>query len=905
MAIAWTLASAEMPHPRPDFERKAWQSLNGIWQFRFDPDDTGLSAGWQSGEPPARGAEATHIRVPFGWESKLSGVNRPDYKGVVWYWREFDLPREWQGKRLWLCFGAVDRKAQVWVNGNLAGEHEGGYSEFRLDITPYARFDRPNRLTVRVEDRTDPETPIGKQIPTWYTSTSGIWQSVWLEATGQAVVKRWRILPEGDAQGVPTGVVKIELEIDRGGVEQALMLSVQSSNRRFKTVQTMLEPTATQAVLTLRVPNPRFWTPETPVLYPFVVRLTLHDKGRRGTLQDEIHGYFGIRTVRWGRYGDSAHSYALLNGKPIFLRGVLDQSFNPDGVYTAPDDEFLQRDIELAKRAGFNMLRIHIKADEPRKLYWADKLGMLVQADIPCVFLATERARKNFERTIRDQIERDFNHPSLIIWTIFNEEWGIGSLQNTERSHRVDWVLQMVRLARELDPTRLIHDNSGWSHLESDLNSFHWYGRDVDGARTLFRQVNDNEIVVGKGWNYIDGRTSRGEPFINNEFSYLAAGDGDGDWSWGNLAVVNALRALDKLVGYTYTELTDIEWEHNGVYNYDRSPKEFGFDFWAEGMGVADLFAEDFLVLDVPAIKRARGGERVQVPVLFSHFSGRWTGQPLLLSYRLDWLDTLGNRHQGQVVRMPIVGTPPYRLTPLTTLDLTLPNKPALATLVVWLQDGHGRRIHINYTQWAVALEEIPPVEWLSPKRLAVRFRPSDYVCSEFSEQSAPSRPIAGKHYGRGHGFVEYEVRLPEDVPLERLERLTLVMEVAAKAGREKVDWSQRVHQDDYPQTDGKKFPSRVHVELNGVRIATWELPDDPADARGVLSHWAQVERGSYGYRREVTLKPTPYLQAQIQRERVVRIRLVVPPDLVGGVALYGAQMGCYPMEPTIILQFR
>jgi hypothetical protein len=900
MAIAWTLSVAETPHPRPDFERKAWLPLNGIWEFQFDPDDKGLTEGWHQRDHPFE----TTIRVPFGWESPLSGVHRPDYKGVAWYRREFTLPSEWRAKRIWLCFGAVDWQAQVWVNGKLAGMHEGGYSEFRLDITSFVRFDAPNRVVVRVEDHTDPETPLGKQIPTWYTSTSGIWQTVWLEATGDACIQKWRILFESDPRGVPTGQVQLHIEVNHGMVESPLRVRVRSPQRRFTTVEALLPPGETRAVVTLRVRHPRFWTPETPVLYPFMVQL--FDANR--TVLDEVHGYFGIRTVHWGKFASSPNesatlSYVLLNGKPIFLRGVLDQSFNPDGIYTAPSDEFLKRDIMLAKRAGFNMLRIHIKADEPRKLYWADRLGILIQADIPCTYLLTERARQLFERTLRDQIERDFNHPSLIIWTIFNEEWGIGSLPGTERAHRVDWVLQMVQLARQLDPTRLIHDNSGWSHLETDLNSFHWYGRDVDGFRAHYQRINAHEVGSGKSWNYIDGRTSRGEPFINNEFSYLAAGDGDGDWSWGNLMVVNALRSLDKLVGYTYTELTDIEWEHNGVYNYDRSPKEFGFDFWAEGMTVADLFAEDFLVLDVPAIKYAKRGEAVQVPVRFSHFSGQWSEKRLYLHYRLDWLDALGNAHRGKVVRQPVRGTPPYRLTTLTTLKLRLPDQPSLATLVVWLTDTRGRRIHINYTQWAVGLDEIPQVEWLDSQQLIVRFRPESFVQSQFSEQSAPARPLQGKHYGRGHGFVEYAVRLPDELPIERLEQVTLVMEVGAQAGREKVDWAQRVHPDDYPQTDGKKFPSRVRVELCGIEAAVWELPDDPADARGVLSHWAGVERGSYGYRREATLKLTPTVRAELQRERTLRVRLVVPPELPGGVAIYGARMGCYPMEPYLLLK--
>ncbi len=638
------------------------------------------------------------------------------------------------------------------------------------------------------------------------------------------------------------------------------------------------------------------------MLYDYELHLT-DAQGR--IVYDTLSGYFGIRTVRWGTYIGSDITYVLLNGKPIFLRGVLDQSFNPEGIYTAPNDAFLRRDIELAKQAGFNMIRIHIKADEPRKLYWADRLGMLVQADTPCFFQPSERARQLYEKTLRAQIARDFNHPSLIIWTLFNEEWGIGRLSEENRPHRVDWVLEMVALARQLDPTRLIHDNSGWSHLETDLNSFHWYGRDVDALRLLYQAIDHDQVRKGSQWNYIDGRTSRGEPFINNEYSYLAAFEGDGDWSWGNLFATNALRSLTNLVGYTYTELTDIEWEHNGVYNYDRTPKEFGYDFWAPSMSIREVSAEDFLVLNVPAIKRARVGESVQVPVKFSHYSARWTRRPFLLYYRLDWIDTLGRRHRGRVVSQRFQGALPYRVNPLTTLELNLPDKPCLATLVAWLEGANSDRIHINYTQWAVGLDTLPKTEWHGRRQLIVRFAPTDFSRSEFSLQSQPDKPIVGKHYGRGHGFIEYAIPLSEEVDLERLERITLRMEVSAKAGREKVDWEQRVHPDDYPQTDGKKYPSRVLVEMVGQRVAEWNLPDDPADARGVLSHWAGVERGSYGYLREARLAVDATVREILQRERILHIRLIVPPDLAGGVAIYGVQMGCFPMEPTVLFEHR
>lgn len=901
VAIATTsLALAQGEHPRPDFERTDWINLNGLWEFQFDPDNRGLEERWYALEKPY----ALRIRVPFGWESKLSGVERKDYKGAAWYRREFTVPEKWDRKRIWLCFGAVDHKAEVWVNDQPVGAHEGGYSEFRFDITPRVRFGRPNRLTVRVEDHTDPETPLGKQIPSWYTSTSGIWQTVWLEATGAATVQAVRIVPEANAQGVPTGTMRFRLTISVIDPREPLIVEIRSRNRQFPTVQRALTEIGTptlEASLTVSVPKPQFWTPESPTLYPYEVRVLASN---RKQVHDSVCGYFGIRTVRWGPYNNSPCSYVLLNGKPVYLRAVLDQSFNPDGIYTAPDDEFLKRDIQLAKQAGFNMLRIHIKADEPRKLYWADRLGIMVQADIPCFFQPSERARQLFEKTLRDQIERDFNHPSIVIWTVFNEEWGIGQIHNTPREHRVDWVLRMVSLTRELDPTRLVQDNTGWAHLETDLNSFHWYGRNVDVLRQMYQAVNRVDVGLGKTWNYIVERASRGEPFVNNEFSYLAAFDGDGDWSWGNLFAVNALRSLDKLVGYCYTELTDVEWEHNGAYNYDRSPKEFGYDFWAKGMSVRDVFAEDFLVLDMPAIKHAQLGEAVQVPILFSHYSGRWVEKPLRLYYKLDCIDTQGRRRWGKAHSLLIQdGAPAYRLTGLTVAEIALPDEPCLATFVAWIEDPQENRIHINYTQWAVGLEHIAPVV-KEGRRWLLRFDPNQYVRSEFSELNAPPIPIKDKHYGRGHGFVEYRIPLPEELDLTRLKRLTLRMEVSAKAGREKVDWAQRIHLDDYPQTDGKKFPSRVLVEIAGKRVGVWELPDDPADARGVLSHWAGVERGSYGYLMEASLTVDPIVQAEFAKERAVSVRLIVSPELAGGIAIYGATMGCYPMPPTLIAEF-
>lgn len=895
-----TTADAAVPrpeHPRPDFGRTQWQTLNGNWQFCFDPKDEGSRDQWYE---PGRGPYDRVILVPFPWESKLSGIERPDYDGVAWYRREFTTPKSWKGRRTHLCFGAVDWHATVWVNGKQVGTHEGGYSEFRFDVTDCLRFDRANMLVVRVYDVTDPSTPIGKQIPSWYTSTSGIWQPVWLETTGPAWLSTLRLTPLADDKHAPTGIVHLAMRFG-GDVSRAASVVIESKDKAFAPLS--LQARDGGATGELRVASPRLWSPDQPNLY--AVRIRLRDAG--GKDLDVVHTYFGIRTIAWEKVPGKDFSRILLNGRPVFTNGALDQSFNPEGIYTAPTDTFMRRDIELAKAAGFNMLRIHIKAEEPRRLYWADKLGILIQADIPCFYEVTEAARARFERGMREQIERDYNHPCIYGWTVFNEEWGIWNLTRESREHRVDWVEKMFHLAKELDPTRLIQDNTGWSHLITDLNSYHWYGRDVDGFRRHYQGVNAREIREGSGWNYIAERRQRGEPFINNEYGYVSAGDGDGDWTWGTLAVTNAMRGLDRMCGLTYTELTDIEWEHNGVYNYDRSPKEMGFEAWCPGMRVRDLFADDFIVLDVPAIKHLAPGQNVSVPVVLSHFSQR-----SLVGAKLEWeatiLDSEGTSSSVAKGVQAVTGGAQGSLIPQGDIRFDGPRRTGILTLATKLVSAEGTALHRNYTQWLVGdPASLPRMQADGGRSVTLRFRPEDWARSEFSRSGSPDPPVASKHYGLGAGTLHYVIAVPKSLPIQNLESLRFVCEVASKAGREKVDWPERVNPQDYPQTDGTKHPSAVDVRINGVHVTTWQLPDDPADARGALSHWAGVERGSYGYLMEA--RADARALSEIRRLAVetgrIEIELHVPEAVAGGVAVYGAKMGRYPMDPSLYLVFR
>ncbi|MFN7016829.1 MAG: glycoside hydrolase family 2 protein, partial [Fimbriimonadales bacterium] len=271
MVLAAQVGMAQ--HPRPDFERREWQSLNGFWEFQFDHKDEGVAQNWHSLPTPYQRT----IRVPYAWESRLSGIGDTTYKGVAWYRREFTLPEKWRGRRVWLCFGAVDHHAAVWVNGQRVGEHEGGYSEFRFDITPYVRFDRPNTLSVRVEDHTDRETPLGKQVPDWYTSVSGIWQTVWLEATGAACIRYFKITPFADEAGVPTGVVEFTVELDREGVREPLQLELRARDRAFPTQRFGVLEADAEKTFRLILDKPRLWTPDSPHLYEFELRLLTAD----------------------------------------------------------------------------------------------------------------------------------------------------------------------------------------------------------------------------------------------------------------------------------------------------------------------------------------------------------------------------------------------------------------------------------------------------------------------------------------------------------------------------------------------------------------------------------------------------------------------------------------------------
>ncbi|NQU24562.1 MAG: hypothetical protein HQ567_25035 [Candidatus Nealsonbacteria bacterium] len=912
MAATVGLSAEEVPrseHPRPGFRRQAWLCLNGEWQFRFDPEDRGVDQRWFA---TAEGFDR-RIMVPFCWQSKLSGIEDTTGQQIGWYFRTVKVPGDFQGKHVWLRFEAVDWEARVWVNGQEVGRHEGGYTPAQFDVTELVAPGKEATIAVRAFDATDRELPLGKQVPGWYTPVSGIWQTVWLEArpathvarlrlTPVCLDRKWSVVVELDVVGAD-GKVEIQLESPDATVEQhKAELTLAAGRGRHRAV--------------LPVRDPKLWTPEGPHLYDLTIRLVGPDSTEDPDSIDVVQTYFGLRTIGRGRHGELPHESILLNGEPVYLRGALDQSFNPDGIYTAPSDEFMRRDMELAKEAGFNFLRIHIKSEEPRRLYWADRTGVLIMEDMPCPFRQSPRARLAWQQTMRATIARDVNHPSIIAWCLFNETWGLGGNDYKQDRDTQAWVLRtFAEVKQRLDPSRLVEDNSPcrYDHVKTDLNSWHFYIDDYRRARDHIEQIVEN-TRPGSPLNYVPGRVQDTAPLLNSEYGAISARGGDRDVSWGFRHLTTQLRRHELIQGYVYTELTDVEWEHNGVLNYDRSAKEFGYDAFVAAMTIADLQGADFVGYDAPPAIESAPGERFTLPVFVSHFSRRKVTPTL--AWRIVGTDDLGRTVSTPRQQRPTVWDR-CRVTFQEPLEVRVPKgRPFVGALTLELLDDDDCRIGANFVNLIVRQDvgdatdgrrgpsrEAARVEVLSPRLVAVRFSPDDFTAFRSDEPDWKWLDNRGKFYTGGKCEVEYHVALPKFVREAIPSRIVLMAEMATKADDQRLDWPARRQSLDYPQTQTRKYAGKVAIRLLGRD--TWELalPDDPADARGVLSHQARYQHGSYGYlvRQKVDLTENEALRAEVREKEFFPLSIRTLDE--HGLSIYGRRLGRYPIDPTLIIE--
>jgi hypothetical protein len=564
--LGGTLADTPRPeHPRPDAYRDNWLSLNGVWQFEIDRAGDGEARGLTAGKELA-----SKIVVPFCPESKLSGLalGNSDYFTHCWYRRKVELPATMQGRRVRLHFGGVDYQCWVYVNGRLAGTHTGENAAFACEITEFLKAG-PNELVVHVFDDLRSGTQVGgKQAYTKsqgcvYTRTTGIWQSVWLEAVGASYVESLSLVPDPDQS-------RVLIEAAVNGADPDVKLTAEAFAEGKPVGSEAVGGTWRNRRLVLKLSDKRLWEPGAPFLYDLKLTLT---KG--GQTLDVLRSYFGLRkvTIEGRRF--------LINGRPIFQRLILDQGFYPDGIWTAPTDDELRRDIERSMAAGYNGARLHQKVFEPRFLYWADKLGYLVWGEFPnwgCSYRP-----ESYAAYINEWIEvltRDRNHPALIGWCPFNETpTAAGEIQ------QILW-----NVTKAVDPTRPMLETSGWAHAlpHPEVRDAH----DYDGNPVSLRKRWDEYFSAAGGAPAMPARYGHqptavpdcGVPFMISEIGGIGWGT-EGGWGYGSgpktldefyaryQGTLDALLDNPNLFGFCYTQLTDIEQERNGLYYYDRRPK--------------------------------------------------------------------------------------------------------------------------------------------------------------------------------------------------------------------------------------------------------------------------------------------------------------------------------------------
>lgn len=564
-------------YPRPQFERKEWINLNGEWSYSFDFSKSGDDKNWRQ-----HGVFADRIIVPFCPESRMSGVGFTDFIEMMWYQRVIEIPSDWGGKSVLLHFGGVDYQSVIYIDGAEAGCHTGGNSPFTLDITRFVKPGQAHNLVVRVKD--DVRSGLqaaGKQSQQLksarcnYTRTTGIWQTVWMEAVDFCALKQVRIIPDYDNGAFTFIPVFYNC---RSGLTLTVEISDGGNLVASRTVKAGMG-----SALTITLDDPREWNPETPFLYD--ISYTLRDSS--GIVLDQVNSYAGLRKI----HIENGRCY--LNNQPIFLRFVLDQGYYEDSLLTAPNDAALRNDIELAMKAGFNGARLHQKVCDERFHYWADRLGYLTWGEFADwgidFWHHNGKTNPGYNLAFRDYfaewsavVERDINHPSIITWTPFNETSSFYNLQDHRRM-----ISDIYNLTRQLDPTRPVNDTSGYVHVKTDLWTVHNYSQNTED---LLKRLNEEPVYMNK--REFEEEAWDNQPYIIDEYggiSFIPEGRkpfADNSWGYNRgekltqdaaeqriISLTDAIVNHPRLAGYCYTQLTDIEQEQNGIYNYDRTEK--------------------------------------------------------------------------------------------------------------------------------------------------------------------------------------------------------------------------------------------------------------------------------------------------------------------------------------------
>ena len=556
-------------YPRPQLTRPDWQNLNGLWEYTIQPADSGIPGHFDG-----------TILVPFPLESSLSGVAKPlDADEKLWYFRTFTIPEKWQGQAILLHFGAVDWQTNVWLNGIFIGSHSGGYLPFTFDLTQHVRFFNNNELIISVADPSDSGMQARRKQTLhprgiWYTSVSGIWQTVWLEAVPPTNIRSFTLTPDLD-----TSQLHISLHV-QGQKQDDLLVEAVAYDQGMEIARAYA---SLGQPLAIPIMHPKPWSPGSPHLYDLTVKLL-----KDGKPVDEIGSYFAMRSYRLG-LDSRGHTRFELNHEPLFLYGLLDQGYFPDGLYTAPTDEALQFDIEYTRKLGMNMIRKHVKVEPARWYYYCDRLGMIVWQDMPNGGkpvgnllsslskgmnynendeMRLRKAGRNdhenryqFENELHGMIQHLYNFPSIAVWVPFNEGWG------QYQSKRI------TKLIKTWDPTRLVDSASGWyDQGAGDFESWHIYnitlrrGKPKSKRAFVISEFGGYSLKIkDRLWN---PKKNFGYKFNKSSIELTQA--------YINL-LENELMPLipQGLTAAIYTQITDVEMEINGFLTYDREVEKF------------------------------------------------------------------------------------------------------------------------------------------------------------------------------------------------------------------------------------------------------------------------------------------------------------------------------------------
>ncbi len=888
-------------HPRPDFERANWINLNGYWDFEFDTTNQGEAEEWAKSGKKFN----SKILVPFPWGSPLSEVE--NLGDIAWYKRKISIPEEWSGKRVFLVVGASDWLTKGWIDGQPVGEYQGGYTPFEFELTDHTSYGKTQEIALRADDSPHDFKLFGKQ---GYGDAKGIWQTVYLEARPENYISNFYFTPDIDNEKLNIRVI-----LDKQLEEDAeLRLNYVGEDNEYSIGKKSVNAGEREVTFDVDIPKPILWSLENPHLYD--VELVLQTQQ-----PDMITTYFGMRKISVEKVPGTDIPYVALNNKPIYLQTTLDQAYHPEGFYTFPSDDFIKNEIWRSKEVGLNGQRVHIKVPIPRKLYWADRLGLLIMADVPNSWgEPDEDMQRETWVALDGMFARDYNHPSIFSWVLFNETWGLFSRdedgKRVYKKETQDWVAETYHHAKELDNTRLIEDNSpcNYDHVITDMNTWHAY---LPGYK--WKEFLDNatqQTFVGSPWNFAEGNVQDEVPMFNSECGNVwgyEGSTGDVDWSWDYHIMMNEFRRHPKVAGWLYTEHHDVINEWNGYWKYDRTDKFTGFEDLVDGMKLNDMHSYIYLAPGGELCSDVKAGQEVDVPVRLSIMTDMVPTEEVNLNLKLYGWNSLGEKvevseHTEKMLLQPWIQRD------LKGISFTMPQWPGLLIGSMQLIDNADNLLHSNFV--------IFKVEGGDEKQNTLTFSPASFTTESWSQKQW--NILDGlKVNGAGHGFFEYEVAIPEGLDIGSYDNGTLMVELSSKPlnGKDKEKGEEMssdymrgkglhdpgANPNSYPMTDIYENPSKVIISVNGVKVSEASLDDDPADHRGVLSWQAQQkdrklrEAGTYGYLVKATLDKSVLDQASKDGKFIIHFE--VDEETSGGLAIYGKDFGRYPMDPTIVFE--